>query len=81
MTSRRVERMMMLSLHGYVSAHAELGLPDTGGQVVYVLELDRLAAPDVYRSPAAFADGVLDGIRHWSGRAEMAPAFATSRTS
>jgi mannosylfructose-phosphate synthase len=39
MTSRPVERMMMLSLHGYVSAHAELGLPDTGGQVVYVLEL------------------------------------------
>jgi sucrose-6F-phosphate phosphohydrolase len=44
-------------------------------------ELDRLAAPDVYRSPAAFADGVLDGIRHWSGRAEMAPAVATSRSS
>ncbi len=39
MTRRPVERLMMISLHGYVSAHAELGLPDTGGQVVYVLEL------------------------------------------
>ncbi len=39
MTRRPAERLMMISLHGYVSAHAELGLPDTGGQVVYVLEL------------------------------------------
>ncbi len=44
-------------------------------------ELDRVAAPDVYRSPAAFADGVLDGIRHWSARAEMVPAAATSHPS
>ncbi len=29
----------MLSLHGYVAAEPELGLPDTGGQVVFVLEL------------------------------------------
>lgn len=29
----------MLSLHGYVGAEPELGLPDTGGQVVFVLEL------------------------------------------
>lgn len=29
----------MISLHGYVSATPELGKPDTGGQVVYVLEL------------------------------------------
>jgi len=29
----------MISLHGYVGANAELGKPDTGGQVVYVLEL------------------------------------------
>jgi mannosylfructose-phosphate synthase len=29
----------MLSLHGYFSAAPELGLPDTGGQVVFVLEL------------------------------------------
>lgn len=32
-------RIMMLSLHGYVAAEPELGLPDTGGQVVFVLEL------------------------------------------
>ncbi len=29
----------MLSIHGYVSEEPELGKPDTGGQVVYVLEL------------------------------------------
>lgn len=32
-------RIMMLSTHGYVGAEAELGKPDTGGQVVFVLEL------------------------------------------
>lgn len=31
--------ILMLSLHGYVAAEPELGKPDTGGQVVYVLEL------------------------------------------
>ncbi|MEX2183133.1 MAG: HAD-IIB family hydrolase [Chloroflexota bacterium] len=30
-------------------------------------ELASAVGPDVYRSPLAFADGVLDGIRHWSG--------------
>lgn len=29
----------MMSIHGYVGAEPELGKPDTGGQVVYVLEL------------------------------------------
>lgn len=32
---------MMISTHGYVAAEPELGKPDTGGQVVYVLELSR----------------------------------------
>ena len=32
-------RLLMLSLHGYVAAEPELGLPDTGSQVVFVLEL------------------------------------------
>jgi mannosylfructose-phosphate synthase len=32
-------RVLMMSLHGYVAAEPELGLPDTGGQVVFVLEL------------------------------------------
>jgi mannosylfructose-phosphate synthase len=31
--------ILMLSVHGYVSAEPELGKPDTGGQVVYALEL------------------------------------------
>ena len=31
--------ILMLSVHGYVGAEPELGKPDTGGQVVYVLEL------------------------------------------
>ncbi|MFW5941373.1 MAG: glycosyltransferase [Chloroflexota bacterium] len=36
---RFTNSILMLSLHGYVSAEPELGKPDTGGQVVYVLEL------------------------------------------
>ena len=31
--------ILMISLHGYVGATPELGKPDTGGQVVFVLEL------------------------------------------
>ncbi|MEM1098150.1 MAG: glycosyltransferase [Planctomycetota bacterium] len=31
--------ILMISLHGYVDAEPELGRPDTGGQVVFVLEL------------------------------------------
>ena len=31
--------ILLISLHGYVAAEPELGKPDTGGQVVYVLEL------------------------------------------
>lgn len=34
-----INSIMMMSLHGYVAAEPELGKPDTGGQVVYVLEL------------------------------------------
>jgi mannosylfructose-phosphate synthase len=33
------QRIMMISTHGYVAAHPELGKPDTGGQVVFILEL------------------------------------------
>ncbi len=36
---RFTNSILMLSLHGYVAAEPELGKPDTGGQVVYVLEL------------------------------------------
>ncbi len=35
------QSILMLSLHGYVSASPRLGRPDTGGQVVYVLEAAR----------------------------------------
>ena len=38
------KRIMMISTHGYVAAEAEFGKPDTGGQVVYVLELSRCLA-------------------------------------
>ncbi len=31
--------LMMISLHGYVAGTPELGKPDTGGQVVFVMEL------------------------------------------
>jgi len=37
--NRQLNSIMMISLHGYVSAEPELGKPDTGGQVVYVLEM------------------------------------------
>jgi mannosylfructose-phosphate synthase len=40
---------MMISLHGYVSADAEMGRPDTGGQVVYVLRLSEVLARLGYR--------------------------------
>jgi mannosylfructose-phosphate synthase len=35
---------MMISTHGYVGAEPEFGKPDTGGQVVYVLELSKCLA-------------------------------------
>jgi len=41
MTLAEDRRIMMISTHGYVAATPELGKPDTGGQVVYVLELAR----------------------------------------
>jgi mannosylfructose-phosphate synthase len=38
------KRIMMISTHGYVSANPEFGKPDTGGQVVYVLQLSKCLA-------------------------------------
>ncbi len=35
----QLNSILMLSIHGYVAGEPELGKPDTGGQVVYVLEL------------------------------------------
>ena len=37
-------RLGMVSTHGYVAAHPPLGAADTGGQVVYVLELSKKLA-------------------------------------
>lgn len=37
-------RIAMVSTHGYVAAEPPLGMPDTGGQVVYVIELSRKLA-------------------------------------
>lgn len=42
-------RIMMISTHGYVAAEAPLGAPDTGGQVVYVLELSKKLAQFGYK--------------------------------
>ena len=38
------QRIMMISTHGYVAAEPEFGKPDTGGQVVFVLELSKCLA-------------------------------------
>ena len=38
------KQIAMISTHGYVAAEPPLGAPDTGGQVVYVLELSRVLA-------------------------------------
>lgn len=37
--NHQTNSILMLSVHGYVAAEPELGKPDTGGQVVYVIEL------------------------------------------
>ncbi|MFO7725383.1 MAG: glycosyltransferase [Oceanipulchritudo sp.] len=39
----------MISTHGYVAAEPPLGMPDTGGQVVYVLELSKKLAQLGYK--------------------------------
>lgn len=43
-TRDRVRRIAMVSTHGYVAAVPPLGAADTGGQVVYVLELSKKLA-------------------------------------
>lgn len=42
--SRQRERIAMVSTHGYVAAEPPLGQPDTGGQVVFVVELSKKLA-------------------------------------
>lgn len=41
MSTLQQERIVMISTHGYVAPEPEFGKPDTGGQVVYVLELSK----------------------------------------
>ncbi|MBN2049879.1 MAG: glycosyltransferase [Spirochaetales bacterium] len=43
------KRIAMVSTHGYVAAEPPLGAPDTGGQVVYVLELSKTLARHGYK--------------------------------
>jgi mannosylfructose-phosphate synthase len=43
------ERIAMVSTHGYVAAEPPLGMPDTGGQVVYVIELSKKLAQLGYK--------------------------------
>jgi len=58
--------ILMISVHGYVGADVEMGKPDTGGQVVFVLQLakrfsrlgydvDVLNWFDIHRSPEKIA--------------------------
>jgi mannosylfructose-phosphate synthase len=65
--------ILMLSLHGYVGPEAQIGKPDTGGQVVFVLELAKRFSRLGYRvdivtrrfenQPAV--DRMTRGLRVW----------------
>lgn len=48
-SSRGEKRIAMVSTHGYVAAEPPLGMPDTGGQVVYVVELSKKLAQLGYK--------------------------------
>lgn len=69
----RLGSLMLISLHGYVAARPELGKPDTGGQVVFVLELAKRFARLGYRVDAITRrfedqpeeDRVNDNLRVW----------------
>lgn len=65
--------ILMMSLHGYVAGEPELGKPDTGGQVVYVLELAKRFSRLGYRVDLVTRrfedqpefDQVNEGFRVW----------------
>ncbi len=65
--------LLFLSLHGYVAAAPELGKPDTGGQVVFVLELAKQFTELGYRIDLVTrrfldqpeVDQVAEGLRIW----------------
>src|SRR5574340_991346 len=68
-----VGSILMLSLHGYVAAEPELGKPDTGGQVVFVLELAKRFSRLGYRVDLVTRrfedqpqfDEINEGLRIW----------------
>ena len=44
-----MKRILMISTHGYFEGKPSLGLPDTGGQVVLVIELSKALAKSGYK--------------------------------
>jgi len=44
-----MKRILMISTHGYFEGKPSLGLPDTGGQVVFVIELSKALAKSGYK--------------------------------
>jgi mannosylfructose-phosphate synthase len=68
-----VGSILMISLHGYVAAEPELGKPDTGGQVVFVLELAKRFSRLGYRVDIVTrrfekqpeVDRINEGLRVW----------------
>ena len=73
MSQQHSRTLMMISLHGYVAGSPELGKPDTGGQVVFVMELAKRFARLGYKvdvltrqfedQPAE--DRINDNLRVW----------------
>ncbi|MFH1906963.1 MAG: glycosyltransferase [Chloroflexota bacterium] len=68
-----VGSILMLSLHGCVAAEPELGKPDTGGQVIFVLELAKRFSRLGYRVDVVTRrferqpqfDKINEGLRIW----------------
>lgn len=68
-----VGSILMPSIHGYVAAEPELGRPDTGGQVTFVLELAKCFASLGYRVDVVTrrfedqpeVDQIARGLRVW----------------
>ena len=68
-----VGSVLMPSIHGYVAAEPELGRPDTGGQVTFVLELAKCLASLGYRVDVVTRrfedqpeiDNIARGLRVW----------------
>lgn len=71
--TRFLGSILMISLHGYVAAEPELGKPDTGGQVVFVLELAKRFSRLGYRVDIVTrcfegqpeVDPINEGLRVW----------------